>query len=51
MTKTAKGLRGESVGETLIATVGKEGHGLTYRGYRIEDLAPTQLLKRLPTFY
>ncbi|AAO90308.1 2-methylcitrate synthase [Coxiella burnetii] len=39
MTKTAKGLRGQSAGETSIATVGKEGHGLTYRGYRIEDLA------------
>ncbi len=33
------GLRGVSAGETSIATVGKEGHGLTYRGYRIEDLA------------
>jgi 2-methylcitrate synthase len=26
-------------GETAIATVGKEGTGLTYRGYAIEDLA------------
>lgn len=33
------GLRGISAGETTIATVGKEGHGLTYRGYKIEDLA------------
>jgi len=33
------GLRGISAGETSIATVGKEGHGLTYRGYSIESLA------------
>ena len=33
------GLRGISAGETSIATVGKEGHGLTYRGYTIESLA------------
>jgi 2-methylcitrate synthase len=33
------GLRGQSVGTTAIATVGKEGVGLTYRGYQIEDLA------------
>ncbi len=26
-------------GETAISTVGKEGNGLTYRGYRIEQLA------------
>src|SRR5262249_44089123 len=35
----AGGLRGVSAGETSIATVGKEGHGLTYRGYSIESLA------------
>lgn len=39
MEKTTKGLRGQVAGETAIATVGKEGHGLTYRGYTIEDLA------------
>jgi 2-methylcitrate synthase len=33
------GLRGQSVGTTAIATVGKEGVGLTYRGYQIEELA------------
>ncbi len=38
-TPTPGGLRGISAGETSIATVGKEGHGLTYRGYTIEDLA------------
>ncbi len=33
------GLRGQSAGATALSTVGKEGVGLTYRGYRIEDLA------------
>ena len=33
------GLAGITAGETAIATVGKEGAGLTYRGYDIEDLA------------
>jgi 2-methylcitrate synthase len=33
------GLRGQSVGSTAVCTVGKEGVGLTYRGYTIEDLA------------
>ncbi|MCC6201513.1 MAG: 2-methylcitrate synthase [Gammaproteobacteria bacterium] len=33
------GLRGISAGETAIATCGKEGLGLTYRGYAIEALA------------
>lgn len=36
---TDAGLRGVSAGRTAISTVGKEGHGLTYRGYSIEDLA------------
>ena len=35
----AGGLRGQSAGSTAICTVGKEGIGLTYRGYNIEDLA------------
>ncbi|HKB91145.1 MAG TPA: citrate/2-methylcitrate synthase, partial [Opitutaceae bacterium] len=41
MTNPAKtgGLAGIVAGETAIATVGKEGVGLTYRGYTIEDLA------------
>lgn len=34
-----KGLAGISAGETAIATVGKAGAGLTYRGYDIYDLA------------
>lgn len=33
------GLAGIVAGKTTIATVGKEGVGLTYRGYTIEDLA------------
>lgn len=37
-TKTG-GLEGIIVGETAISTVGKEGVGLTYRGYDIHDLA------------
>ena len=38
-TVTGPGLRGVSAGETAIATCGKEGFGLTYRGYDIADLA------------
>lgn len=37
-TKTG-GLAGITAGETSIATVGKEGVGLTYRGYTIDDLS------------
>ena len=37
--KTAGGLADIIAGETAIATVGKEGAGLTYRGYDIEDMA------------
>lgn len=33
------GLAGVIAGETAVSTVGKEGKGLTYRGYTIEDLA------------
>lgn len=36
---TGAGLRGQTVGQTAIATVGKAGRGLTYRGYQIETLA------------
>lgn len=39
MTTKATGLEGIVVGNTDIATVGKEGVGLTYRGYDIHDLA------------
>lgn len=34
-----QGLRGVSAGRTEIATVGKAGRGLSYRGYAIEELA------------
>ena len=33
------GLRGQVAGKTSLSTVGKEGKGLTYRGYEIEVLA------------
>lgn len=33
------GLAGVTAGETAICTVGKEGVGLNYRGYSIDDLA------------
>lgn len=38
-TGKSTGLKDVVVGETAICTVGKEGLGLTYRGYSIEDLA------------
>lgn len=38
MTIKAAGLEGIIVDETAISTVGKEGIGLTYRGYDIHDL-------------
>jgi 2-methylcitrate synthase len=37
--KKTGGLAGVVAGQTTICTVGKEGVGLTYRGYSIEDLA------------
>ena len=37
--KKAGGLAGVTAGTTAVCTVGKEGIGLTYRGYSIEDLA------------
>ncbi|HSU55183.1 MAG TPA: 2-methylcitrate synthase [Candidatus Dormibacteraeota bacterium] len=37
--KKAGGLAGIVAGQTSISTVGKEGVGLTYRGYSIEELA------------
>jgi len=39
MMKKSGGLEGIVVGETAISTVGKEGVGLTYRGYDIKALA------------
>ena len=38
-TEPGAGLAGIVAGHTAIATVGKEGKGLTYRGYSIYDLA------------
>ena len=38
-TNKSAGLQDIIAGETAISTVGKEGVGLTYRGYSIEDLA------------
>ncbi|HSG64432.1 MAG TPA: citrate/2-methylcitrate synthase, partial [Gammaproteobacteria bacterium] len=37
--KKTGGLAGVIAGETALWTVGKEGTGLTYRGYDIYDLA------------
>jgi 2-methylcitrate synthase len=37
--KKPGGLAGIVAGETAISTVGKEGMGLTYRGYSIDELA------------
>jgi 2-methylcitrate synthase len=37
--KKAGGLAGVTAGKTALCTVGKEGAGLTYRGYDIYDLA------------
>ena len=37
--KKTGGLEGVTAGNTAISTVGKEGVGLTYRGYSINDLA------------
>src|SRR5690606_37271170 len=33
------GLRGQIAGQTSLSTVGKEGAGLTYRGYDVRELA------------
>jgi 2-methylcitrate synthase len=53
------GLAGVVAGQTSLATVGKEGVGLTYRGYSIEDLATHAIFEEvaylliygeLPTF-
>lgn len=39
MTNNQAGLAGVVAGKSAIATVGREGSGLSYRGYAIEDLA------------
>ncbi len=36
---TGAGLRGQIAGHTSLSTVGKEGAGLTYRGYDVRELA------------
>jgi 2-methylcitrate synthase len=41
------GLRGISAGETTIATCGKEGYGLTYRGYDILELAESSTFEEV----
>ncbi|MES1924280.1 2-methylcitrate synthase [Salinisphaera sp. T31B1] len=38
-TENSAGLAGVTAGKTAICTVGKQGVGLTYRGYLIQDLA------------
>ena len=43
---TQAGLAGVIAGETAIATVGK-GHGLSYRGYDIYDLADNALFEEV----
>ena len=35
------GLRGQVAGKTALSTVGKDGSGLTYRGYDVKELAET----------
>jgi 2-methylcitrate synthase len=37
--QSGSGLRGIAVAQTTISTVGKQGKGLTYRGYQIGELA------------
>lgn len=44
---TGAGLRGQVAGQTAIATVGKAGRGLTYRGYSIETLAENALFEEV----
>ena len=39
MSNNTAGLAGVNAGQSAIATVGKEGQGLNYRGYSIDDLA------------
>ena len=46
-TPSQAGLRGVSAGETAIATCGKEGYGLTYRGYDILELAASSTFEEV----
>lgn len=41
------GLRGQSAGETALCTVGKQGAGLTYRGYSIDELAANSTFEEI----
>ncbi|MBV2204703.1 MAG: 2-methylcitrate synthase [Pseudomonas sp.] len=41
------GLRGQIAGQTSLSTVGKEGAGLTYRGYDVRDLAGQVLFEEV----
>jgi 2-methylcitrate synthase len=45
--KKSGGLAGVVAGQTAISTVGKEGVGLTYRGYSIEDLAAKAIFEEV----
>src|SRR5262249_16510272 len=45
--KKTGGLAGVVAGETAISTVGKEGVGLTYRGYSINDLAANSVFEEV----
>lgn len=47
MTENHAGLRGITAGETALCTVGKDGTGLTYRGYDIHDLAEHALFEEV----
>ncbi|SDS11075.1 bifunctional 2-methylcitrate synthase/citrate synthase [Pseudomonas oryzae] len=41
------GLRGQIAGQTALSTVGKEGAGLTYRGYDVRELAKDCLFEEV----
>lgn len=45
MSQTGAGLEGVVAGQTAIATVGREGSSLNYRGYSVEDLADNALFE------
>jgi 2-methylcitrate synthase len=45
--KGTGGLRGIAAGQTSISTVGKEGVGLTYRGYEIGELAEKAIFEEV----
>lgn len=45
--KKKGGLAGVTAGQTAVATVGKEGRGLNYRGYSIFDLAENAVFEEV----